>query len=135
MVGERYLQTQELQGMPRRIGLHNMPSSPASPTKETVVRLFLFLFPPTQDRLPKSPKSPWIPNKNRDPRASLLLHSYSYLFVTIDPYFPSLCRQPSRHADQQENTTGGFLAYRSSFILSYKAVITVKLLIISYFMI
>ena len=29
-------------------------SSPASPTKETVERLFLFLFPPTQSRLTKT---------------------------------------------------------------------------------
>ena len=53
----------ELQGSPQQVGLHNMPSSPASPTKETVVRLFLFLSFLTTIDCPKAPKALGFPTK------------------------------------------------------------------------
>ena len=78
-------------------------SSPASPTKGNSRKAVSFFVVSVEDRLPKSPKSPWIPNKNRDPRASLLFLSYSYLFVTIIAYFPSSGRQPRRRTDRTTN--------------------------------
>ena len=82
-VGESYLQTQELQGSPLRVGLHNTASSPASPTKETVERLSLFLLSHGDYRLPKSPKSPWIPNKKPGSKG---FFAFLCLFLSIDPY-------------------------------------------------
>ena len=72
-----------------QVGLHNTASSPASPTKETVERLSLFLsVDPCQNKfnaLGGNDKCP--------PRAFLRIYIYSFVLVTFTIHFGRRCRR------------------------------------------